>query len=140
MMRQSGDTTSYQNPLVQQICRGPLFDSTRKDFSREVLIFETTRRQEIQEQGHSVIMKKSLPKKMHDFIVQQLGFNTEFESMTVEQKRELFKAEAEMMINTRQQIKILEAIIQENERGNHNWFWPDIREFFTHIPKKESFQ
>ncbi len=99
----------------------------------KVAIFMTERRQEVQEHGRSVIMKKSLSKKMHDFIVQQLGFETNFESMTVEQKRELFKAEMDMMINARQekagmmmksnqQFQLLEAVIQENERGNHNWF------------------
>ena len=96
-------------------------------------MFMTDRKQEVQKHGRSVIMKKSLPRGMHNFIAQWLGFETNFESMTVEQKRELFKAEIAMMINTRQekagmmiktnqQFQLLEAVMQENERGNHNWF------------------
>ena len=99
----------------------------------KIAMFMTDRKKEIQEHGRSEIMKKSLHKKMHDFIVQWLGFETNFESMTAEQKRELFKAEIDMMINapqekagmmfkTNQQFRLLEAIMEENERGNHNWF------------------
>ena len=103
----------------------------------KVAMFMTERRQEVQEQeqeqGPGVITKKSLPKEMHDFITQWLGFETNFESMTTEQKRALFKAEMDMMINARQekagmmiktnqQFKLLEAVMEENERGNHNWF------------------
>lgn len=98
-----------------------------------IAIFMTERKQEVQQQGRSMIMQKSLPKKMHDFIVQQLGFETNFESMSTEQKRELFKAEIDMMINAPQEIagmmmqshrqfRLLEAVIEENERSNHNWF------------------
>ena len=98
-----------------------------------VAMFMVDRKQEVQKHGRSVIMKKFIPKKMHDFITQWLGFPTEFESMTTEQKRELFKAERDMMINapqekagmmikSNQQLKLLEAVIEANEREGHNWF------------------
>ena len=100
----------------------------------KVAMFMTDRKIEVQKHGRSEIMKKSLPRGMHDFIVQWLGgFETNFESMTVEQKRELFKAEIDMMINapqekagmmfkSNQQFRLLEAVMQENESRNHNWF------------------
>lgn len=55
------------------------------------------------------------------------------ESYSVEQLKPIPPAEIDMMINSRQekagmmiktnqQLRLLEAVMQENERGNHNWF------------------
>ena len=88
----------------------------------KVTTFTMKREKEASGLTREDLMGKSLPKKMHDFIAQQLGFNTEFESMTVAQKRELFTAEAKMMVDGSQIEKMLTSVIQENERGNHNWF------------------
>ena len=87
-----------------------------------IVTFTTKRQRETTKKERDAIINKSLPKKMHDFIAQWLEFNTVFESMTVEQKRELFTAEAKMMVDESQIAKMLESMTQENERGNHNWF------------------
>ena len=87
-----------------------------------VVTFTTKRKIETTKKERDAIMNKSLSEEMHDFIAQWLGFNIAFESMTVEQKRELFTAEAKMMVDESQIAKMLESMAEENKRGNHNWF------------------
>ena len=88
----------------------------------EVINFKMQRKKEVYILGLDTVIDKSLPKEMHDFIVKKLGFDVPFESMTVEQKRELFKKEVDMMTNSKLQARILEEVIQENKQSNHNWF------------------
>lgn len=84
--------------------------------------FKIDRRAEVAILGLDVVMERSLPKGMHDFIVKQLGFSKDFESMTAEQRRELFKKEIEMLNDNRKQLAIIKALVRENEVGQHNWF------------------
>ena len=63
------------------------------------------------EKGHDVVMSGSLPKDVHDFILGELGFPIDFESMTPTQRREVFKAEIKMMTNLKQQMEIIEDLV-----------------------------
>ena len=61
--------------------------------------------------GYEVVMKGSLRKEVHDFILRKLGFDTDFELMTPEQRREVFKKEIEMMMNTSKQVEIINDLV-----------------------------
>ena len=88
----------------------------------EVQHFWMLHKGKVKELGFDTVMKGSLPKEMHNFILKKLGFNVDFEFMTPKQRRELFKKEIEMMTNISQQITMITDIVEENKRGNHNWF------------------
>lgn len=84
--------------------------------------FMILRGKKVKELDFDTVMDDSISKGMHDFIVKKLGFDIEFESMTPELRRKLFKKEIEMMTNNSQQAVIIIDLVAENETGNHNWF------------------
>ena len=118
----------------------------------DLIEFIAVRRNRVREIGLDTVMKEELPKEMHDLIVRllhypfnrpidpkeihdlierQLESDPAFESMTAEQRRELFKMEMDLMVDNPQELKIVNAsrragivraVIEENERGQHNWF------------------
>ena len=84
--------------------------------------FMILRGKKVKELGFDTVMDDSISKGMHDFIVKKLGFDIEFESMTPELRRKLFKKEIEMMTNNSQQAVIIMDLVRENTDGNHSWF------------------
>ena len=72
--------------------------------------FMLSRKIAIKELGYEAVMAGSLNKNVHDYILKRLGFDTDFENMTPQQRRELFKKEIELMTEIRQQIDIIEDL------------------------------
>ena len=78
----------------------------------DVTEFMIQRKRTVKELGDDTVMSGSLPKVTHDFIVRRLGFDKDFESMTPDERRELFKKEIAMMTDTSQQIDIIEKLVE----------------------------
>ena len=75
-----------------------------------VQAFILNRKIAVKESGYETIMRDSLPKETHDFITTALGFDTDFESMSPQQRRKLFRKEISMMTSPSQQFHIIEGL------------------------------
>ena len=77
-----------------------------------VQAFMLNRKIAVKKSGYETIMRGSLPKETHDFIAAALGFDMDFESMTPQQRRKLFRKEIAMMTNPRLQFHIIEGLAE----------------------------
>ena len=77
-----------------------------------VQAFMLNRKIAVKESDYETIMRGSLPKETHDFIAAALGFDMDFESMTLQQRRKLFRKEIAMMTNPRLQFHIIEGLAE----------------------------
>ena len=72
--------------------------------------FMSNRKIAVRKSDRETIMRDSLPKETHDFIARALGFDMDFESMTPQQRRKLFRKEIAMMTSPRQQFDLIEGL------------------------------
>ena len=90
--------------------------------SWEVSDFIRSTKHKFRTAGPEKIMESSLPDKMYAVIAENLGFPSDFDSLTARERRELFKKEMEMMMSGQLTLEIIQAVIKENTAGNHQWF------------------
>lgn len=72
--------------------------------------FMEARQKSVGEKGRETVMSGALSDREYSIISKMLGFDMNFENMTAQQRRELFKKEIVLMTNHRKQIDIINEL------------------------------